>query len=217
MINLKKEYREEIRKSIINKMNSYLLQACYDMNDVYTKREDKIQNNENIIRNVLLEEFLNDDIYRKKWDMCSYRFELESPENYDFKLKNHVGRSDIKVMRQDDYFENKEKYYIIECKRIDGRSTLNKKFVDEGVLRFMTSKYSSYYGQSTMIGFVVENGVDIEKNYFKIIDYQQILKINSIEIGSADKKNLSFNSTRYMKEAKLNIKYLFFDFSRVIL
>lgn len=217
MINLKKEYREKIRKSIINKMNNYLLQSCYDMNEIYTKRGDKIQNNENIIRNILVEEFLNDDIYRKKWNMCSYRFEIETLENYDFKSKNHIGRSDIKVIHQDDYFENKEKYYIIECKRIDGRSALNKKFVDEGILRFTTKKYSTYYGQSTMIGFIVKSKVDLQKNYLKIIDYQQTVKINSIETYRANQKHLSFDTIRYMNEAKLTIQYLFFDFSSVIL
>lgn len=47
----------------------------------------------------------------------------------------------------------------IECKRIDGTADLNKKYVKEGVARFVTQKYSSYYGRNVMLGFVVKRWI----------------------------------------------------------
>ena len=53
----------------------------------------------------------------------------------------HIGRVDIRILLKSD-FEKDDAYYITECKRIDGSSDLNKKYVKEGVARFVTEKYS---------------------------------------------------------------------------
>ena len=65
------------------------------------------------------------------------------------------------------HWEQEKAYFIIECKRLDGNKTLNDKYKNEGINRFITKKYSSYYGANGMIGFVVKK-IDIDENIKKI-------------------------------------------------
>lgn len=93
--------------------------------------------------------------------MSGYKFEIEVPENY-VGDGQHIGRVDIRVLLKSD-FKKDDVYYIIECKRIDSSVDLNKKYVKEGVIRFVTKKYSSYYGRNIMLGFVVQK-IDVSAN-----------------------------------------------------
>ncbi|MGW9530933.1 hypothetical protein ACWHAM_25070 [Paenibacillus terrae] len=65
----------------------------------------------------------------------------------------------------------KKAYHIVECKRIDGTTTLNQKYITEGVKRFFSPapqpKYSSYYLQNIMFGYVVQV-IDIHENADKL-------------------------------------------------
>lgn len=72
------------------------------------------------------------------------------------------GRTDIKVYNAIERTKNTNSYYIIECKRIDGTNKLNKKYISNGINRFIENeKYPSFKKVNGMLGFVV-NSIDIE-------------------------------------------------------
>jgi hypothetical protein len=67
------------------------------------------------------------------------------------------GRIDIKII----YSFDEAEYFGIECKRLaSNNKRLTKKYVDEGVLRFVTGKYSPGHDWAAMIGFVIDGNHD---------------------------------------------------------
>ena len=111
-------------------------------------------NDENRIRDILLLNYLKKREIKNKVNLENYRFDREIPEDFT------KGRVDIRVLSKND-FEIDEAYYVIECKRLDnnkksGTSGLNGEYIKEGIMRFITEYYSSYYSINGMIGFVVE-------------------------------------------------------------
>jgi len=64
------------------------------------------------------------------------------------------GRIDIKVI----YSFDESEYFGIECKRVSGRRSdgLARKYIDNGLMRFVTGKYSSGDRWAGMIGFVID-------------------------------------------------------------
>ena len=58
----------------------------------------------------------------------------------------------------------------MECKRVTSRNSgLAKKYVDEGIMRFVTGKYSPSHDWAAMLGFVIDsnsNGcINLIRNY----------------------------------------------------
>jgi len=136
------------------------------------------ENDENAIRDILLNYLRDTTIRNEACIITGYRFDKEVDEG--------EGRVDIKIVSIND-FENHDAYYIIECKRIDGYSTLNKAYINDGLNRFISSYkssnsnpyYSSYYGVNGMIGFVVKT-IDIDKNMDKIGDFFNQIEHNKL-------------------------------------
>ena len=63
------------------------------------------------------------------------------------------GRIDIKII----YSFDEAEYFGMECKRVTGKNKrLAKKYVDEGVMRFVTGKYSPGHDWAAMLGFVID-------------------------------------------------------------
>jgi len=119
-----------------------------------------LPNNENAIRNVMLNKYLKIESFKRKYfNLANYHFDFETVEN--------AGRADIRILPINPYI-NDTAYYIIECKRLDtsnlnGFSGLNAEYIKNGVCRFVTGYYTSYFGINGMIGFVVDN-LDINEN-----------------------------------------------------
>lgn len=135
---------------------------CYQL-----MKTDKVvlENDENKIRDILLLNYLKNNKIREKVDLLEWHFEREIQEDHS------IGRTDIKVISPDT-FKKQEAYYILECKRLDntnttGTSGLNAKYIENGINRFITKYYSSYYRVNGMIGFVVED-LKINENVKKI-------------------------------------------------
>ena len=134
----------------------------------------KLPNNENEIRNVMLKEYLKVESFKKAhFNLASYHFDYETIEN--------TGRADIRVLPVNPYI-NDNSYYVIECKRLNnqnltGVTGLNAEYVRNGICRFVTDYYSSYFGINGMIGFVVEN-FDIQENSTHINSFLTLDFIN---------------------------------------
>lgn len=144
-------------------------------------------NDEKAIQLSLVNTYLKNDIIKEQIPpLSNYHFEAETIEK--------DGRADIKIIPVCPYLGDKA-YYIIECKRIDnnnlqGISGLNAEYIKNGICRFVTGYYSSYYKVNGMIGFVVSE-IDIHENSIIYInsllnqelinDKKQIVSANPIE------------------------------------
>ena len=209
--------REALCQDDLEKITGYMLEICELIVNDYTQRRKSLPNNENQIRSTILEEYLDNDDIRKDYDMLDYRFTPESPENYDGQ-GNYIGRTDIRINLKSD-FDKHSAYYIVECKRIDGTADLNEKYVNEGIARFVTQKYSSYYGKNIMLGFIVKR-IDIPTN---------ILKIEKIQNASTDSHmhgsfKLIHNGTKcemyrceyIIASDELELRHIFSDLSDIV-
>ena len=143
---LSRDILKELCRADFEKITTYIFDMCTLIVEDYEKKQLKLPNDENKIRSIMLEEYINKQ--KVPHNMLGYKFELEVPENYAGNGK-YIGRVDIRSLLKSD-FEKDDAYYIVECKRIDGSADLNKKYVKEGVARFVTGKYSSYYGRNIM-------------------------------------------------------------------
>ncbi len=180
---------------------------------------DTIENHEEKIRTHLLENYLDRDELRADIGLsdCHLRFWAESPENYDPSSNSYIGRTDIKVASKN-WFNNRNDYFIIECKRLDGTTTLNKKYVTDGVSRFIgpTPKYSSYHKKNFMVGFIVR---DID--FIKLIT--DISTVHMYELRSDVKSDISIKENSppyYLCESEyvsgLLLDHVFYDFSSIV-
>ena len=161
---LKKDILYRLHQATFQKIINYIQDISLLVIKDYENNNLKLPNDENKIRSIILEEYLVKQ--KVKYKMEDYRFLSEVLENYQGNGK-YIGRVDIHVILKND-FEKEEAYYVIECKRIDGTKKMNRKYVEEGIARFITGKYSSYYGRNIMLGFIIKN-IDIHKNTLKIL------------------------------------------------
>lgn len=134
------------------------ISLCYSM---MIASKVNVPNKENEIRDILLKGYLKNNDIRKEIKLNDYLFDREVPEDYS------LGRTDIKVQTKNTFIRT-EAYYIIECKRIEnknlvGTTGLNAEYIKNGICRFVSKHYSSFYSINALIGFVVEK-MDIESN-----------------------------------------------------
>jgi len=173
MMGFKNQKLNEIfQKDDAERIANFIIEACQTLKNNYGNSVKVLPNDENKIRNILVEEYLDEYKIRKRNQMTEYRFAPETQENYDGN-GSYLGRADIKIILKTD-FEKNDAYYLVECKRLDGSVSMNKKYLTEGVNRFVTQKYSAHYGKNFMLGFVVGD-IDIQNNAKNIEGIQNTL------------------------------------------
>lgn len=188
--------------------------ACYHL---ILKRKTILSNNENSIRDHILYTYLKKQWFKNEYQLRDYLFDPELPEN--------TGRIDIRVIPVNPLI-NDDAYFIIECKRLNARNQkgatgLNSEYIVEGVCRYISKKYTSYFGVSGMIGFVVES-IDINQNItvindlllnsFKESHTTQELKYCEIESNF----DYSYRSIHSVEQSNVVIYHLMLDFSKNI-
>ncbi len=135
-----------------------------------------IDNNENLIRNGLYKNYLENNLIREELNLTPYLFDTEV-ELFNEDNDSVKGRTDIKVYNAIERTKNTSAYYIIECKRIDGSNELNKKYIENGINRFVENeKYPSFKKVNGMIGFIV-TPIDVDENtkYFSDLKFHQFI------------------------------------------
>ncbi len=212
---LNRDILKALYQANFEKITNYIFDICELVVKDYTRKQLKLPNDENKIRSIMLEEYLRKQ--KGSYGMSDYRFELEVPENYDGN-GCYIGRVDIRILLKGD-FEKEDAYYIIECKRIDGTSDLNKKYVKEGIARFITQKYSSYYGRNIMLGFVIRK-IDVSANV-KLIEEIQNSDLNQYMHGTFQfVKNgtitESYKCIYQIQSDELELCHIFSDYSNII-
>ena len=94
---------------------------------------------------------------KNRRNLKNFRIEEEIGTRSALDAPRTEGRIDIKII----YSFDEREYFGIECKRVSGKSkALAKKYVDQGVMRFVTGKYSPNHEWSAMLGFVIDGDVD---------------------------------------------------------
>lgn len=213
---LNKNILKALYRANFEKITTYILDICELIVEDYERKKFKLPNDENKIRSIMLEEYMNKQ--KAAHGMSGYKFELEVPENYAGSGQ-HIGRIDIRILLKSD-FEKDDAYYIIECKRIDGSSDLNKKYVKEGVSRFVTQKYSSYYGRNIMLGFVVKK-IDVSANA-KLIEEIQKAELEQyirgdFQLVKREGVTESYKCMYQLQSGEVELRHIFSDYSSIML
>lgn len=204
-------------KDIIGKV---LLCSALMVKDCKGKGE-KISNKEEDIRDYLYCNYLNNGDVLRESGLSMFRFFSEVPESY---INNKPkGRTDLQVYSKDS-FEYPERYFTIECKRIDGSKKLNRFYLEKGVERFTDINgplYPSYFKRNCMFGFVVKE-IDIDLNTKKInkLQNEEYPNINvKSEIESITIKQEYTNtylSSYSVNNSTIDLYHLFYDVSTLI-
>lgn len=135
---------------------------CYNL---MTKEHFQLENDENKIRDILMIDYLKNYDIRNQIGLNNFLFDREVAEDIG------MGRTDIKISTPNT-FNDTSAYYTIECKRLDaknlnGKTGLNAKYIENGILRYTSQIYSCHYKTNGMIGFVVQE-LDIHSNVTSI-------------------------------------------------
>lgn len=170
-----------------------------------------IENNENKIKNRLYRDYLDNQLIIDDLKLNGYRFKTETgfvDENY-----NEIGYSDIEVIDLIGSLKNKDSFYVIECKRIDDvnshyQSSLNNKYINEGINRFVDEKYPTHNKVNGMLGFVVKN-IDIKTNCNHFLDFTNYKFIDNFEFSYRSNHTTKTNK-------KITLYHLMLDFSSKI-
>lgn len=217
----------ELKQGMYEQLCEFIIQCSELMVLNCTDTGNVIENDEEKITAHLTEKYLNNFSVRNA--ICKNKLPIkfinESPEKFDIDTNTFIGRVDIKVVSLNWLScENNDDYYTVECKRISGYGDLNKKYVTQGIARFVVPpiKYQSFHNKNIMFGYVV-----------KMIDIiQNITDINNIhkkELSSYIVKDIQYipgksNTKYYICESEYNIgtktlslEHIFYDFSSIIM
>lgn len=131
----------------LNKVKNLII----DSYELMVSQEDHESNLETFLRNVLVAKYLRK--LKHNYSIGYLGFEIESGEiSVDSRT---VGFIDIKVINlgKKDILDENE-YFAIECKRVNNSSRSCRDYIDNGILRFVKSKYSKEMNIASMIAFV---------------------------------------------------------------
>lgn len=204
-----------------------IMTTCVDVYHAIIGSAIQLANDENTIRDEFLK-YLQDMCFKQSHELKNLKFDKETSENN--------GRADIRVLPTKDEYINDEEYYIIECKRLDSHNTkgttgLIAEYVKNGICRFVSGYYSTYYGCNAMFGFVVEH-VDMENDIVNSInsmlnvtmtnDHDIDVNANVIQQMSyqdfANSYPYSYVSTHtHVSGKEIVLYHLMFDFSNNII
>lgn len=118
-------------------------------------------------------------------------FELLDPNTAD---SNVVGRIDI-ILQFLHQFGDEEAYLAVECKRVaSGDNPLNKKYVTQGVDRFVTGKYAQGHHWGMMLGYVLKLPVSPLVNEINSRIASSYGQSAVLEVVSAHQNSLAMHS-----------------------
>lgn len=210
-----KKLNSFIADIIIGEIIDKILGCCNIMIEDCVTNGDKIKNDEEEIRDYLLENYLDNNLIRRKVGLTKFLFQAEVREKKPSSQKH--GNVDIKILICPNSFEDTKAYFVIECKRIDGSSTLNNKYISEGVCRFVspTAYYTTYRNRNIMFGFIVKN-IDITNNVEKINLIQKSRTELTITEDFTKKLDNIYTSKYKYNTKDIMLYHIFHDFSRII-
>lgn len=107
---------------------------------------------------------------RGNFKLGNYHIDAESAEINEHTYQT-LGYCDLKITipTNNEWSNEPERYFTIECKRVDGSANKNKLYISEGIHRFTTEKYSKNMNIGGMIAFV-ENNKKTMKSINEIVE-----------------------------------------------
>lgn len=179
----------------------FVLTKCIIVYNTILNSGISLVNDENLIRDEFLK-YLQDFDFKVKNELRNLKFDKETVEN--------TGRVDIRILPTKNEYVNDRAYYIIECKRLNttnpkGTTGLNAEYVKNGICRFSTGYYSSYFGCSAMFGFLVEP-VNTQKDIVNNIN--SMLNTNFTD---AQGQSVNANAIQQMQYSKCNMRISLMD------
>lgn len=185
---------------------SQLKGLLHDIGVVYDRiiqRGDTLPNNENAIRNEFGKYFSEQSYKAITTTAKDYYYD------YEVSLQKTSGRVDMRFLSPN-CFAEQDYFFVIECKRIDGRRKLSKEYVENGIQRFTTGKYPSRLGCNAMLGFVVCN-IDINKTLGYVNEYLDSAE-HLREVGIATTRVSRFESN-HTSPQPIVLYHLWMNFS----
>jgi len=212
---------KKLSQNILRNVLSKVFLCCDMMHKDCLAQKVTMNNLEEDIRDYLFNTYLNKDDIMEQVGLSEFRFSSEVPENYQ--NNKPKGRTDLQVFSMN-MFKHRNRYFTIECKRINGSKKLNRYYIEKGVKRFVLPDplYSSYYRTNCMFGFVVKN-INIDSNAQKISklqmdDYDDV-KVKSSFCSSliSPKHNYTYEAEYFVEgSSDILLFHIFYDFSRLI-
>lgn len=204
----------------------FILTKCVIVYNLILNSGINLANDENLIRDEFLK-YLKDFDFKVKNELKHLIFDKEVPET--------TGRVDIRILPTKDEYVNDSAYYSVECKRLNATNTkgttgLNAEYVKNGVCRYSTGYYSSYFDCNAMFGFLVES-VNIQKDIVNNINLMLNTKLANAQGEIVDAKatqqmqyenfaggySYSYVSKHtHSSGNELTLYHLMFDFSKNI-
>jgi len=212
-----------LKEDIFTEMRDFVVKCCELMNDESITLNNPLPNHEDKIKLRLMNKYLRQPSVREKlgYKNLKLMFDAETVENYNELTDESNARLDIKVSSEDT-LTHYDKYYTIECKRLDGYAHLNKEYVKEGISRFVSSsaKYASGYGKNLMLGFVIKN-IDIKTNTNKINEIQKVelnkeLKEEFKLLNEIPSRCSIYSSFYECSSRKIQLQHIFYDLSKAV-
>lgn len=178
-----------------------------------------LQEHEDNLRNLLVKKYLKE--YKKEFDVSHLIFlcGMDSiAEDDEYKT---LGRIDINIVNAGN-LGNEDLIFVFECKRLDGYSSKNNEYIDNGLCRFIEGKYSRDMPFAGMVGFIqgFKNGcnandlIDDVKNILK--KHKTIKTIQNLTFYSIKKTFEYSYRSRHGRDKRLpaiDLYHLFFDFT----
>ena len=217
-LSAKKFVRNKTYKIQFNK----ILTACVKAHSKLIESEDNLDGlEEEVLRNKLIKYIRNN---QGTYGVAKYVFDAESAE-IDETTDKTVGYHDIKITIpcSSNFSTKKKKKFIIECKRIDGYTSKNNAYIEEGMNRFISEKYVCRLDVCGMIGFIeksnkvyktdkiVEIVNDINNKLINVYKKNEAEKLQTST--NIDEYNNSYTSTHIREKCQLplHISHLFLD------
>lgn len=218
-----KKLNNILKEDIFIEMRNFVVKCCELMNDESISFGNLLPNHEDKIKLRLMNKYLRQPSVRETLGFKNIRlmFDAETVENYNEENDGCNARLDIKVSSEDT-LTHYDKYFTIECKRLDGYAHLNKEYVKEGVSRFVSpgAKYASGYGKNLMLGFIVRD-IDLKENATKINQIQKVELPNEIkeELLMLEEIPLKYCIYRGMYSTnfgEIQLQHLFYNLSKSV-
>lgn len=213
--------KEKSYEKIFNK----ILELCIYAHSQMIKHETQLYDKDEETLRSMLKTYMQNN--RGNFKLGNYHIDAESAE-IDACTYQTLGYCDLKITipTNNEWSNEPERYFTIECKRIDGSVNKNKLYISQGIHRFITEKYSKNMNIGGMIAFVENNKgaikdineivEDINKKLiedFRHLADEKLFPYTVIEnfVNSYQSKH----DIRY-KNRTIKLTHLFFDNRNVI-
>lgn len=183
----------------------------------------KLPNHEERITAHLVEGYLKNKSLQIQKDFEGYTFDRETSAGIDDNYRD-VGYLDIKI-NMPYTFEDPQAIFIIECKRLDGNKHLNREYIAEGMMRFITGKYPIKLKVNALLGFYTKI-FNSDENTTKINSIMSTEFPNGNTLKSITKFNISpsittaYDSEHYLDptdtDSRITLYHLMLDYSSLL-